>query len=234
MRRRFVDIEIISTSGYADLNPWQNGAAMVARSVASFVCIVALLIGLTTSVEADVGLLGIRFYGSGPGEGHIYVNDKKIFVRDWQPFEFHEYAPLDGVRPTIVDVVVSVLNSADATEETDIRMVVSPKVAPIVFIPGLTGSGIDPSTADPKATRLGAYWFAPIRIVTKTVTLPSRRPQNVSFHGLNLADMLDQYAQRRLWPVDLRFDVSVEPTRQDRRLQNNTMSRSLRINLPHY
>ena len=206
---------------------------MVARPFACLIGVLSLITGISSAVDADIGLLNIRFYGAGPGEGHVYINDKKVFVRDWERYEFHEYQPLDA-RPAVLNVVVSVLNSGDATEEAEIRMAVSPKLAPIVYIPGLVGSGTDPSTADVDATQLGAVWFAPTRLVSKRVKFPAKRPEDVSFERISLADLLTHYAKQHLWPVELRIDVSVEPTRTDRRLANNTLSRSLRINLPPY
>lgn len=155
------------------------------------------------SGASDPSLTAIKFYGYAKGGGVIYSDKKEIEVKKGSRFEFHEYRPLHGLDPDLIDVGISVSNnSTQAPGSVEIRIVIAPKVSSIVFIPKLAGSGMDPRTADRAGTYETAEWFAPIVLLRKTVKIAGGSNKEVTFEKINLQEIIRSYVKRKLWPSE--------------------------------
>lgn len=203
--------------------------------VGSCACLLLALPAARTH-PAELEALGITFYGFAEASGTTYLNDKPMDVKPGDRLAFDAHDPLGGFSPNVIEIGVTVRNKGPAgAANVEVRLAVSPKVAPLVFLEGLEGSGEDPSTADREATLRGAEWFAPILLMRQRVPwLRANNSTEVVFKKIDLRAMLAEYAKRKVWITELRFDASIEAAMGDRTLRDNSVTRHLRIDLPPY
>jgi hypothetical protein len=194
-----------------------------------------LLCGHLASAS-DLEITSLKFYGYATGKGVVYIDNRQIEVKGGEKLEFYEHDPLDGTDFDIIDIGVWILNKgADELQKIEVRIALAPKVASLVFIPGIPFSGRDPSTADKEATEKTAEWFAPILLLRKSVQqLSAGRSTEVVFEKINLKEIIQRHVDRKLWPTELRIEASVEPKEREDSFRNNTISKNLRLKLPPY
>lgn len=210
---------------------------MTARQVVAGSCVFLLLaLPAAQTHPAELEALAITFYGFAEASGTTYLNDKPVEVKPGDRLAFDAHEPLAGFSPDVIEVGVTVRNKGpEGAANVEVRLAASPRVAPLVFLQGLEGSGEDPSTADPEATARGAEWFAPILLARQRVaSLRAKQSVEVVFKKIDLRAMLAGYVKRKLWITELRFDASIEPGMGDRTLRDNSVTRHLRIDLPPY
>jgi hypothetical protein len=199
-------------------------------------CLLAVSLHCVSTYAADLEITAAKLYGYAPATGMMYLYDKKIKVKAGERIEFSAYDPLDGLAPDFFDVEVTAKNNGPATvKNVEVRLSLTPKVASLVFFPGLVGSGFDASTADHEKTEQTAQWFAPTLVIQKTILqVAAGMSAKVVFDKINLAEIIRSYENRKLWPMELRIDASIEPKESEINLRNNSTTRNLKINLPPY
>jgi hypothetical protein len=184
---------------------------------------------------ANTAVRGISIYGHATAAATMYRDDKPVKV---MPGQRVELSTLDLTSDSIfhqVDIVVALSHAGPSTPDpVAVHVAVSPKVAPIVFITGTPGSGVDPAAADHEATERAAVWLGPILLLSKEVVARRSGRMEVSFEGVDLKAMVRRYADRRQWPVSLRFQATIEPGAHERRVGNNSAIRVFRVPLPLY
>ncbi len=200
-----------------------------------------LLVATASGAGEDLDLFLLRTFGTfegGERGGVLYLDDKKVTLRKGEVarLEIWGYNWLDGVHPDLIDIAATVSNRGrNAARSIEVRIAIAPKVASLVFIEGLVDSGKDPSTADPEATEKTAQWFAPILLLRKSVgEIQGGSSMEVVFERIDLKTIIQQYVARKLWPIELRIEASVEPKGAEDTFRNNTTTRRFRIPLPPY
>ena len=191
------------------------------------------------SAQEDVELSALRFVGvfTAKTAGYLRFGETRVEVRKGEVLrhEVTEYNELDGT-PDAIEVVTTVHNRGPRTvRNLLVRTAASAKVARLVFVPGMPGAGTDPATADHKATERTAAWFAPFALSNTTIAeLPADNTVDVTLYSLTVQDFIRDYVSRKLWPIELRVEASVEAIGAEDNLSNNTQTRYLPFRIPPY
>lgn len=191
-----------------------------------FVNIIAALLLVGVVSGADIAAKAIKFYGIIEGDGVVLLSGKTIEAKKGDRLEFDEYAPHSGLAPNIIDVAVIVMNQRTRTKNIEVRVAVSPKVGKVVLYQGT------PDLPIHEKTETSSGWLAPILLLKQTVKdLPPSRDIEVTFRKINLGAILKDYIRRNLWPVMLNFEATVEPSSAEQTFKNNTVRRTLKVQM---
>ncbi len=195
-------------------------------------CILLSLIfafSLANNVEGgDREVNAIKFYALLlEADTVAHIDGKTIDVKKGDRIEFHEYAPHSGVAPDLIDVAVVVTNRGNQSEKNvEVRLAVSPKVGKVIHYPGT------PDLPLHDEIEKSAEWFAPIFFLKQTIkSVAPGQAVEVKFRNIKLGSILKDYMRRRLWPVTLNFEASVEPSSTEETFKNNTVKRDLKVRM---
>jgi hypothetical protein len=193
------------------------------RMIAGLLCLL-LLAGVAAG--ADVELKAVKFYALIEADGVAHLGGKTINVKTGDSLEFHEYAPHSGLAPDLIDIGIVLKNQGVQAQNTEVRVAVSPKVGKVVLHQDT------PDLPIHEATEASAEWLAPIVLLKQRVkNLPSGREIQITFRKIALGPILKDYMSRKLWPVTLNFEATVEPSAAEETFKNNTLKRTLKIKM---
>lgn len=190
--------------------------------------LVAVLVFLPAVLEAsDLRITGIKFFDIVQDDGYIYKGEDKIDILKGTRLEVNEFNIHNNQTIRVMEVHVTVGNKLEQIiADTELRMTVALKIGNIVLHNNVYDN------PDHQATEQSAAWFAPMLLFTERLKTISAQSETVVVLGpVMLADILHKYESKRLWPVMLRVEISVEPIKPEDSLSNNTARRDLKIHM---
>lgn len=205
------------------------------RDVTIFIMYTVLCAHAYAAELPDLSVDQVKYFGYYKGERSVvnYVDGKKITPKEGETLrlEFNRFDETEGYNVSVMDVEATVYNGSFApVKDIQVRLTVLPRVVYYVYEPDE-----EFSIYSPEKMRKTASWFSSILCLKKVIgSIGAYSSEKVVFDKIPLESIVEGYLKRELWPIELKFQISVEPLGPERRLGNNTVSRTLEIPIPPY
>jgi len=133
-----------------------------------------------------------------------------------------KYSVSGGITPHKVDIHINITNNSQHQEINEIRLSITPKVGKILAIKE------SPDMTDSEATRQNAVWMSTDTILRKNhIPFKPFTSQTIIFKDIDIDKMIKTYSTDSLgdyYPVELKFEVTVNPLETDKNQKNNTLT----------
>jgi hypothetical protein len=198
------------------------------------ISVLFLIVYTSNAFAMDLEIGHIQIYGHYRGKKGEYIyqgenaypleNDKDLKL---EVFKFDE---VEGANADFIDVMTKVKNRSTAvTNDIDIRLTVSPKIALLSYHKEL------PDALDIDKVKKNSKWFNSFIIVEKHISkIDAGQSTNVVFKEIKLKEILYKYFEKGMWLTDLLFEIAIEPHNKEENIDNNLVKRNLVIPVPVY